>query len=194
MGFSVDPNGVILSWNEDAERVLGWRAEEVLGRSCFELLAGRDLFGNRYCGGRCPIRSSAAGGVPTEPYVVVMKGAVREHAVCVRAAPFPQPGPAYSALVHAVEEREDVDASALLRLRDAVRSVALPTDAADNPLTAREREILALLAEGAAAKLAATRLGVSRATVRNHIQNILRKLGVHGQVEAVSVAFRRGWL
>ena len=38
----------------------------------------------------------------------------------------------------------------------------------------------------------AARLILSHATVRNHVQKLLRRLEVHSQVEAVSVAFRRG--
>lgn len=62
------------------------------------------------------------------------------------------------------------------------------------PLTPRERGIVALLADGYAALNIAARLGLSHATIRNHIQNILRKLGVHSQVEAVALALRRGWV
>ena len=40
----------------------------------------------------------------------------------------------------------------------------------------------------------AAKLNLSHATVRNHIQNVLRKLEVHSQVEAVALAFRRGWI
>jgi DNA-binding CsgD family transcriptional regulator len=62
------------------------------------------------------------------------------------------------------------------------------------PLSHRERGIVALLADGYAALNIAARLGLSHATIRNHIQNILRKLGVHSQVEAVSLSLRRGWV
>ncbi|MDH4038859.1 MAG: helix-turn-helix transcriptional regulator [Candidatus Krumholzibacteria bacterium] len=54
-------------------------------------------------------------------------------------------------------------------------------------LTQREREILSLLAEDATLHEIAERLGVSYATVRNHVQHILRKLGVHSILEAVAV-------
>ena len=40
----------------------------------------------------------------------------------------------------------------------------------------------------------AAKLNLSHATVRNHIQNVLRKLDVHSQVEAVALSFRRGWI
>jgi two-component system nitrate/nitrite response regulator NarL len=57
-------------------------------------------------------------------------------------------------------------------------------------LTARERECLGLLVDGLPTGAIAFRLGVSRTTVRSHIQSLLIKLGVHSRLEAVSVAVR----
>jgi two-component system, NarL family, nitrate/nitrite response regulator NarL len=59
-------------------------------------------------------------------------------------------------------------------------------------LTPREREVLGLLAEGAASKTIAARLGVSANTVRTHIQSILTKLQVHSRLEAAAFAIRSG--
>jgi DNA-binding NarL/FixJ family response regulator len=59
-------------------------------------------------------------------------------------------------------------------------------------LTPREREVLVLLAEGAASKEIAARLGVSANTVRTHIQSILTKLQVHSRLEAAAFAIRSG--
>jgi len=50
-----------------------------------------------------------------------------------------------------------------------------------------------LLADGYAALNIAARLNLSHATVRNHIQNALRRLELHSQVELVALALRRGW-
>ncbi len=72
-----------------------------------------------------------------------------------------------------------------------LRSEAAPEPC---PLTDRERGIVELLSDGYAALNIAARLGLSHATIRNHIQNILRKLNVHSQVEAVALALRRGWI
>ena len=59
-------------------------------------------------------------------------------------------------------------------------------------LTPREVEALELLAEGLTNSAIAERLGISVNTVRNHIQNVLAKLGVHSKLEALSVAVREG--
>lgn len=61
-------------------------------------------------------------------------------------------------------------------------------------LTARERETLGLLAEGASTEEIGTRLGVSRNTTRNHVQRVLEKLGARSKLEAVALARREGLL
>jgi DNA-binding NarL/FixJ family response regulator len=77
-------------------------------------------------------------------------------------------------------------ARALLR---RVRSVAASGDgetSAEMPrLTARELEIVALIAQGLSNKEIATRLTIERATVKNHVHNILGKLGVNDRTAAV---------
>lgn len=57
-------------------------------------------------------------------------------------------------------------------------------------LTAREREVLQLIVEGADGLEIAERLEISRNTVRTHVQNILNKLHVHSRLEAAAFAVR----
>jgi two-component system nitrate/nitrite response regulator NarL len=57
-------------------------------------------------------------------------------------------------------------------------------------LTSRERECLELLVEGLDTITMARRLGVSRTTIRTHVQALLTKLGVHSRLEAASFAVR----
>ncbi len=59
-------------------------------------------------------------------------------------------------------------------------------------LTAREREILALLAAGHTTSAAAARLGLAAKTVGNHVSSVLAKLGVATRGEAVTLARQRG--
>jgi two-component system, NarL family, nitrate/nitrite response regulator NarL len=57
-------------------------------------------------------------------------------------------------------------------------------------LTSRERECLMMLVEGLDTAAMVDRLGVSRTTVRTHLQAVLTKLGVHSRLEAASFAVR----
>lgn len=59
-------------------------------------------------------------------------------------------------------------------------------------LTAREREVLQLLAEGKSNKEAATMLNLSLHTIETHRANILQKLNLHGQAELILYAVRKG--
>jgi DNA-binding NarL/FixJ family response regulator len=56
----------------------------------------------------------------------------------------------------------------------------------ENPLTRREFEILRYMAEGQTNGAIASRLVLSEGTVKTHVRNILRKLGVTNRVEAVA--------
>ena len=59
-------------------------------------------------------------------------------------------------------------------------------------LTPRETEILQGLADGLPTENLAKKLGISRNTLRTHVQNILFKLKVHSKVEALALAIRHG--
>lgn len=59
-------------------------------------------------------------------------------------------------------------------------------------LTPRQVEILQLMADGLGAVEIAEQLGISRHTLRTHIQNILTKLGVHSKLQALAHAIRFG--
>lgn len=60
------------------------------------------------------------------------------------------------------------------------------------PLTARESEVLALLADGAANREIAARLGISEHTVKFHVSSILNKLGAATRTEAVTRGYKEG--
>lgn len=69
-----------------------------------------------------------------------------------------------------------------------VGQVRTPAD----PLSARELEVLELIAQGTTNREVAARLFISEATVKSHLLHIYAKLGVNDRAAAVAVAFRRG--
>jgi DNA-binding NarL/FixJ family response regulator len=76
-----------------------------------------------------------------------------------------------------------------------VRSVSVPSENAAETieeLTAREVEVLRLMAEGFGNKQIAARLGISDHTVKFHISSILAKLSVSSRTEAVTQGIRMG--
>lgn len=92
-------------------------------------------------------------------------------------------------------------------LLEAVRAVhrgrrAIPPDVgarlaahyADEDLTPRELDVLALIRDGSRNKEIADRLGIAETTVNFHVRNLMEKLGAHDRAHAVAVAIRRGLL
>jgi ATP/maltotriose-dependent transcriptional regulator MalT len=76
--------------------------------------------------------------------------------------------------------------------QEAAPAPAPPDPAAGFSLTAREREVLALVAEGYTNRRIAEALFISENTAGVHVSNILGKLGVAGRGEAAALAYRLG--
>ncbi len=74
---------------------------------------------------------------------------------------------------------------------ELVLSTAQATEA-DAGLTAREREVVALLAEGLSNKQIARKLGISADTAKFHVGRVIDKLDATGRTGAVAHAARRG--
>jgi len=62
----------------------------------------------------------------------------------------------------------------------------------DDALSAREVDVLKLIAEGNSNKLVADRLSISEDTVKGHVKNILSKLGANDRTHAVTIGLKRG--
>jgi len=92
----------------------------------------------------------------------------------------------------AVRRREAIVAAAALR-RLLPRAARISSALGDE-LTTREREVLGLLVTGSGTSAIAVALVIVPATVRNHIQSILAKLGVHTRLEAVAMTVRENIL
>jgi PAS domain S-box-containing protein len=191
--FATDPDGRIVAWNRAAERILGFPARDVVNRTCCEVFGGEDDAGNRLCYPGCHIRSLVGLKEPVASYEM------RTHSrtgkvvwLSVSVLPLPAADERAPVVVHLFR---DITATKELLTLVHERIAAVGGDrpgepVADGALTRREREILRLLAQGLDTAATADRLHVSRATVRNHVQNIFAKLGVHSRLAAVAYATR----
>ncbi|MBK9065062.1 MAG: PAS domain-containing protein [Acidobacteria bacterium] len=195
----IDRRHRIVFWNDGARELLGWTSREALGKKCYDVFAGHDVFGNVCCFRDCGVAVASSRGEAPAPFVMdVRKRDGTALRLVTRTIALPSPGDAYRSLVHVFENG---DGAALDAMLASIRSVvAAPAEPIAGPpeetitLSPREQQILELLAGGYGSINIAARLGLSHATVRNHVQHLLRRLDVHSQVEAVSLAFRRGML
>jgi DNA-binding CsgD family transcriptional regulator len=207
--LATDLGGHIVYWNPAAEKLFGRATNQTLGRRCFDVLGWRDVFGNRFCHENCAVLSMTRKGEPVRGFEVATTGTSKsDQGLNVTVLRIPGARPETPTLVHILQpvDRAGRLARALERL-GASRVDGHATPEAESapaasrvmlaktpPLTEREREILRWLAEGLQNKEIAQKLGISLATVRNHIHNMLEKLDVHSKLEAVSLAFRQGWV
>lgn len=200
--FVTDSRDRIVFWNRGMAELLGRRADDALGHRCYEALAGRDVFGNRFCYANCPVMATLREGDPVRGFELqVPAGGAEDRAVSVTILKIPGVRPDLFTVVHILEPIAEEG-----RLARMLERLAAPNEAGrarrvgpgpcevGPPLTRRETEILNHVAAGLQNKDVAQKLDLSVATVRNHIHNILGKLGVHSKLEAVSLSFRNGWI
>jgi len=227
--FATTQHHRITFWNSGAARVLGRRAEEVLGASCHDVLRGRDLFGNLFCYENCPLVATARRGDPVSQCEFSVASGDERKTLAVTTLHVPGSRPEAFTLIHVLQPITSGDRLLKLIEEGQAPGQVRPAnghasgngfaagngnghgnghvngngngngnghaDAAEPPpLTNREREILRQVASGLQNKEIAQELGISLATVRNHVHNILDKLGVHSKLEAVCLAFRSGWV
>jgi DNA-binding NarL/FixJ family response regulator len=103
------------------------------------------------------------------------------------------------ALERVVSGQASLDPAVQQLLIEAVTSSSRPSASAASSaaalpdgLTAREAEVLTLIAEGLSNTDIATRLVVSEATVKSHINHLLPKIGARDRAQAVAYAYRHG--
>jgi DNA-binding NarL/FixJ family response regulator len=95
-----------------------------------------------------------------------------------------------AAIRAAYQGQMHLDPAVARRLAESLRAPK-PEEPVE-PLTDREREVLALVAQGRANKEIARQLGISERTVRTHVSSILGKLGLASRTQAALYAVREG--
>ena len=191
-GFAIDAEGRIVLWNHAAESMLGYTVDEAVGRSCCELLMGHDDNGNPLCCRICDVGDSTNTRAPVYNFDMRTRtkaGSTIWMNVITLVVSNDGIGDMTIHLVRDVTATREL--LALIREHLSIPA-PLGSSAPEGAalLTRREIEVLRIIARGLNTKAAAAKLHVSPATVRNHVQNILGKLGAHSRLEAVAYATR----
>lgn len=189
----------IIFLNAAASRLLGYEPEEVLGRPCFDVVVGGDYQGHTFCRRNCPTIQAAIRGKSIPNYDVLSRTKDgRDMWLNMSVTAIPDPEGDGTLAIHQfrdVSKRRRAEILAQQTMATVAEfggnGATAATEAYPAPpplLTRRELDVLQLLTAGMRDAAIAESLGIKRTTVRNHVEHILAKLGVHSRLEAVVFA------
>jgi len=204
--FAIDNKQRIIYWDSGCEELLGHSSHWALGRPCSSVLNGcKPGAGEQFCSTECPVAGLANGipGPKTFPLDVEDRNG-KSLSLTVSIALVPSTCknnwhvmhllhkgiyPDVLSAMDSANKASNTRPAHRMRSKDCGR-----TETTVSRLTPREMEVLAMLSEGNSGAIIAERLCISNTTVRNHIQHIQGKLGVHSQTEAVAYAYRHNYV
>ncbi len=197
--FAVDGTRTIVAWNRAAERLLNIPAADAVGRGCVQVLAGRDERGAPVCNALCPALMALQRRKPLGPMEMQLERRGSAPLWVSVSSLIPIPGP--PCVIHVLRDvTEERHRRSFVR-QVVAGAIALSSREADGPsdlppvvLSPRQMTILKLLATGGSTRAIARTLGISPATVRNHVQQIMVALQAHSRLEAVVQALQRRML
>jgi DNA-binding CsgD family transcriptional regulator len=143
--------------------------------------AALDLFGDRRGEHFSAVVAPEAQPFANEQFARKMVGGVRRTAYDLML--IARDGRRFDAEIESVKLEHDTEVVGVFGIVDVERFAS--SDAPEIRLTPRQLQVLKLLAAGCSTDGIAKALHVSRQTVRNHVRDLLRALGVHSRVQAI---------
>lgn len=180
--YAVTLQGRILAWNKAAEHTFGYSKFQALNKNCWELLQGKDIFGNKYCDDTCPMRTAAMEGERINSFELDFMTLARKRERFV-ITPL---------VFHEDSGEKFITNLCTAKLRSGIESENHKHNGTNAQLTRREAAVLTRLGAGDNTKTIASSMGISVHTVRSHTQHILMKLGAETRLEAVALGRKLG--
>jgi len=187
----MDPEGEILFANPSARKLLGGKKRQLEGKACYEILKGLDSQGNIFCSPECPLIRMAKQNKLAQNFELQTtqpngKNLWLNVTTLLESKATRRGDPKIVHIIRPVAIPQivsNLQKSVILKLNQlSVKGL---------PLTPRQTEILEDITQGLVAKQIAQKRNISLSTARCHIQNVLRKLGVHSKLEALTMVLKQ---
>ena len=189
--YAVNLAQTIRFWNRSAERITGHRAQDVIGRHCYEVVQNCPVDENEpWCRDGCPSLQAIRENLMPQAYEVTMLCA-SGHRKTVNIMPVvvPEPLVRETLLVHLFHEADGSNwAEQSNEKADPALTAPAVLQEGQGKLTTRELQVLQLTALGMEPKEIAGELHLSYHTVRNYTATIRRKLGARNKPNMVQIA------
>jgi PAS domain S-box-containing protein len=199
--FIVGSDQRIKSWNDTAEKLMGYRQDQVLGKKCYDVLCANGNPGRVKCNRGCVVVSNAAKGRTTRDFDLECKTSSGEIKSLNMSILLPTQVSGSREILHVfrdVTDRRRVENASVDTVPTGVQRQKKPFNGISAtgyrlpPLTTREDQVLKLLAAGKNTNDMAEILGIRPLTARNHVSRLLTKLGCRSRLEAVALGTRAG--
>jgi DNA-binding NarL/FixJ family response regulator len=197
--FIVNEELEIVYANHTAQQYLDFHMDNGLSINCYHVLQGKNDENRLVCHEYCQAANMILNGKRVSSFD--LKTVKREKDLWINVSVFryvasdsEQPYIVHLFRDISQEKSESQLVERLMQVAKRFHAIETKSVSGDHvpddreTLTPREFEVLALLADGYSTRRIAKTLSISLNTSRNHIQNILQKLGVHSRLEAVIYA------
>ena len=199
--FAVTSDQKIKTWNAAAEKMLGYRPDQVIGKKCYDVLCSNGNTGRVKCSRSCVIVTNAAKGRITRDFDLECRTADCKPVSINMSVMLPAQGSGSRDILHVfrdVTDRRRVenasnfdaghDSTRTTRTSQQKKMIGMSsTGYRLPPLTTREDQVLKLLAAGKNTNDMAEILAFRPLTARNHVSRLLTKLGCRSRLEAVAL-------
>lgn len=183
------PSGETLFWNRAAEAIMGYSAQEVVGRMCCDIFDGRDTNGNRICIWPCSIKMRCGEELLQHFEMATQTKTGKPLRIDISCIAVPSDDGQFPTIIHLFRDVTAAHQLQVLVRQQLIQAHLGMSEKGQPPvceLSKRELQVVNLLRAGATTAAIAKQLFISQDTVRSHMQNIFGKLKVHTRLEVVT--------